>query len=62
LTRDSGNNEHPVWSPDSRHIAFESSRAGGKQIFIMVADGNRQKQITTAGRNTAPSWSNFFVK
>jgi TolB protein len=62
LTRDSGNNEHPVWSPDSRHIAFESSRAGGKQIFIMVADGNRQKQITTAGRNTAPAWSNFFVK
>jgi TolB protein len=62
LTKDSRDNEHPVWSPDSRHIAFESSRAGSKQIFIMVADGTRQKQITTAGRNTAPAWSNFFEK
>jgi len=62
LTRDSRDNEHPVWSPDSRHIAFESSRTGSKQIFIMVADGTRQKQITTAGKNTAPAWSNFFEK
>ncbi len=62
LTHDSGNNEHPVWSPDSRHIAFESSRTGSKQIFIMIADGTSQKQITSAGRNTAPAWSNFFEK
>ena len=62
LTKDSGNNEHPVWSPDSRHIAFESSRSGSKQIFIMLADGTRQKQITTTGKNTAPAWSNFFEK
>jgi TolB protein len=62
LTRSSSNNEHPVWSPDSRHIAFESSRNGNKQIFIMVADGTKQKQITSAGRNTAPTWSNFFEK
>jgi TolB protein len=59
LTRDSGNNEHPVWSPDSRHIAFESSRLGAKQLFIMLANGTRQQAITTSGRNTAPSWSNF---
>jgi len=62
LTKDNGNNEHPVWSPDSRHIAFESSRTGSKQIFIMLANGTRQKQITTTGRNTAPAWSNFFEK
>jgi TolB protein len=62
LTRDSGNNEHPVWSPDSRHIAFESNRNGARQIFIMLANGTRQKAITSSGRNTSPSWSNFFEK
>lgn len=62
LTRDAGNNEHPVWSPDSRHIAFESNRAGSRQIFIMLANGTRQKAVTTTGRNTAPNWSNFFEK
>ncbi len=62
LTRSSGNNEHPVWSPDGRHLAFESTRNGGRQIFIMLADGTRQTQITTTGRNTAPTWSNFFEK
>ena len=40
LTRSSGNNEHPVWSPDSRHLAFESNRTGTKQIYIMLADGD----------------------
>ncbi|MFN8007642.1 MAG: Tol-Pal system beta propeller repeat protein TolB [Terriglobia bacterium] len=62
LTRDSGTNEQPVWSPDSRHIAFESTRNGGRQIFIMLANGTRQKAITTVGKNTAPSWSNFSQK
>jgi TolB protein len=62
LTRDSGNNEHPVWSPDSRHIAFESNRNGSRQVFIMLANGTRQKAITTVGRNTSPSWSRFFEK
>jgi TolB protein len=59
LTRSNGNNEHPVWSPDSRHLAFESNRTGVKQIYIMLADGTRQKAVTSGGRNTSPSWSHF---
>lgn len=62
LTRDSGNNEHPIWSPDSRHLAFESNRTGSKQIYIMLASGDRQRAITTTGRNTAPNWSYFPEK
>ena len=60
LTRDGANNEHPVWSPDSRHIAYESNRFGSRQIFIMLADGTKKIQLTNTGRNTSPSWSNYF--
>jgi TolB protein len=60
LTRDGNRNEHPVWAPDARHIAFVSDRNGSRQIFIMMADGTNQRQITSAGRNTSPAWSNFM--
>jgi len=62
VTRNDGNNEHPVWSPDSRHLAFESNRTGTKQIYIMLANGQRQKAVTSSGRNTSPSWSHFPEK
>src|SRR5205807_774625 len=58
LTHDAGRNEHPRWSPDGRHLVFESDRTGSKQIWMMLADGKEQKQVTTAGRNWNPNWSN----
>lgn len=60
LTKDGKRNEHPVWAPDGRHIAFVSDRNGNRQIFVMMADGTNQRQITTAGENTSPAWSNFM--
>jgi TolB protein len=57
LTHDSGRNDFPSWAPDGRHIVFESNRAGGEQIWTMLAEGSQQKQLTTAGRNTEPNWS-----
>jgi TolB protein len=61
LTKDGNRNEHPVWAPDGRHIAFVSDRNRSRQIFLMLADGTNQRQITTAGRNTSPAWSNFSL-
>ncbi len=58
LTHDAGRNENPVWSPDGRHLGFESSRTGIKQIWTMLADGSNPRQVTSAGRNWGPSWSN----
>ncbi|HWX56318.1 MAG TPA: Tol-Pal system beta propeller repeat protein TolB [Verrucomicrobiae bacterium] len=57
LTHDAGTNDFPSWSPDGRHIIFQSTRAGGEQIWTMLADGTHQQQLTREGRNSQPNWS-----
>ncbi len=57
LTRDAGRNERPSWAPDGRHIVFESTRAGTRQIWTMLADGTHLRQLTTQGQNESPNWS-----
>lgn len=57
LTHDAGRNDFPCWSPDGRHIVFQSHRTGTEQIFSMLADGSNVKQLTTKGNNTQPNWS-----
>ena len=57
LTHDGGRNDFPCWSPDGRHIIFQSSRSGSEQIWTMLADGTNQKQLSFAGSNTQPNWS-----
>ena len=48
----------PTWSPDGSMIAFASSRAGQRQLFVMIADGSNIQQVTDlnnmGGRST---WS-----
>lgn len=59
LTTGGGSNESPTWSPDGRHIAFMSTRTGSPEIWVMQADGNRQKRLSYTGGNSMPSWSDF---
>ena len=57
LTRDAGRNERPSWAPDGRHIVFESTRTGTRQIWTMLADGTRARQLTFEGQSESPNWS-----
>jgi TolB protein len=59
ITFGEGSNESPAFSPNGRHLAFASSRNGGRyEIYTMARDGKNVKQITRDGSNYTPSWSN----
>jgi TolB protein len=58
LTFGEGTNESAVYSPSGRHLAFSSTRAGNVQIFTIGRDGNGLRQVTRAGNNQTPDWSN----
>jgi TolB protein len=57
LTHDGGRNDFPFWSPDNRHIVFQSNRSGNLEIWTMLADGTKVQQLTFAGNNSQPDWS-----
>jgi serine/threonine-protein kinase len=56
-----GKNRLPIWSPDSRRVAFQSDREGDSAIFWQPADGTVAAQRLTkpeAGTaHTPESWS-----
>jgi TolB protein len=62
LTQGAGNNERPSWAPDGRHLVFQSTRTGTTQIFSMLANGTKVKQLTRTGRNEGPAWSGYIGK
>lgn len=57
ITFGEGSNESPAYAPNGRHLAFTSTRAGRTQIFTVGRDGRGVRQITRAGSNFTPDWS-----
>jgi len=48
----------PAWSPDGRKIAFVSDRDLNPGIYVMNADGSRQRRLTgEADLNAGQTWS-----
>jgi len=62
LTSNAGDNERPSWAPDGRHFVFASTRSGTSQIYSMLANGEKLRQLTKSGRNEGPAWSTFSGK
>jgi TolB protein len=57
LTQAPGLDWSAAWSPDSQKIVFTSDRDGGSRLYLMNADGTRQKPLSPFGvRGFEPSW------
>lgn len=49
---------HPVWSPDGSKIAFQSSRTGNPEVFVMNYEGENVEQLTFNEEfDGIPKWS-----
>ena len=46
--------DHPVWSPDSKTIAFSSNRTGNFDIFTVGVEGGTPVQVTFDSSNEIP--------
>jgi hypothetical protein len=59
VTRDPRSDEHPVWSPDRKRIAFDHfDDTQNLDIWTIAADGSDPQRITTdPARDANPSWS-----
>jgi TolB protein len=49
--------EDPAFSPDSRLLAFASTRSGSAEIWVARIDGSSARQLTRLGDAVEPSWS-----
>src|SRR5262249_37645012 len=48
----------PRWSPDGKQIAFDSRAGGQADIYVMSANGQSQRRLTSdPADHLAPSWS-----
>lgn len=45
LTFDTAPDLNPVWSPDSKRVAFSRLKTGGNQILVRAADGSGSEEV-----------------
>ena len=61
LTRNPADDRHPSWSPDGKHIVFQTNRDRkmGWQLYIMDSDGSNLQRLTKDMFRDykEPSWS-----
>src|SRR5262249_42705900 len=47
LTNCPKRDRHPRFSPDGKHVLFESNRSGAYQLWVIGLDGGEARQLTT---------------
>lgn len=59
ITTNPAYDAYPVWSPDSRQIAFASSREGSLDVYVVGKDGGVPRGVTTDSGDEYPmAWRN----
>ncbi len=54
LTTHAAYDSRPVWSPDSRRIAFSSDREGSMDVWLIDREGGTPKRLTTHSGSEVP--------
>lgn len=54
ITTNPAYDAYPVWSPDSRQIAFASSREGSLDVYVVGRDGGTPRRVTTDSGDEYP--------
>lgn len=54
LTSNAAYDGYPIWSPDSRQIAFASDREGSRDVFVINADGRQLRRLTYNSAKETP--------
>lgn len=54
ITTHPGYDTRPVWSPDSKSIAFASDREGSLDVYLVSAEGGTPKRLTTHSAGEYP--------
>ena len=58
LTVTGKKDRRPRWSPDGKHLLFESSRSGSQQLWLIALDGGEARQLTTISTGAgSAAWS-----
>ncbi len=58
LTDNTFADDQAAWSPDSKHLLFQSNRNGNFEIYTMNVDGSDQTRLTdNPARDLQPNWS-----
>lgn len=57
LSQPNSNDGEPAWSPDGKEIVFATDRDGAQTLYIMSADGQNVRRLTTDNaRYSHPVW------
>lgn len=54
ITTNPAHDTAPVWSPDSKQIAFASDRMGSMDVYLVSKEGGEPRRLTTHSGNETP--------